>query len=730
VSQDSSHTNLPVTAGIGGWGAWRTALAGALEGASSNIPLSLGCVTLVFSHLGPGLLGDGVLATMLALTVLHLLTSGSGRPIVYSARVFEATTLAAMLDQVIAQLPAWGLADTTDVRLAFLCLIGAGAGITVGLLYLMRADRFTPLIPAPVFAGFSNSIALALIISQSRSILDLLTTGYSAAVILSVIAASLLTALAVRRWRPRWPATAAALLAGLLVAVVWRQAGESTTMVSSNGWSLALPFMRADFSELLSPQARGWLIAQAIISDAAVLGTMLFINTTITSQAMTQIDGRHGRGMRDALVLAATLAGSGAAGSAPLSGGVMASAAVARSTPLAFPVMVITALLIAAVYLTGILGWIPLAAVCSAMLYEAWYMADRDSLRLLADAARGKSMPANAREDLALIAAVTATAVLLNMVAAVFAGLLLGLVLFAARSARRPVRHVWTGAHLSSNCARPRSDLAVLAEHGAGIKVFELEGDLFFGAAESLEQSLDAQGGAAGCVILDWSRVRHVDTSVALTIATLDGAARERGVLLIHAGGATQSSEVQAELSRQLPHGRFTPDLDYALELAENHVIAMHASPQPRDATSILEAVSLLHGVDAAGGLEQAMPQRFFAAGEVVVAAGEPADALMLVLHGSASVLVRNFEGKDVRLAGIRRGATIGEIGFLDQAPRSATVVAHEDMTVAVLDRARYDEMCRTQPHVVQQLLAHIALDLASRLRRTNRLALARNGRH
>jgi CRP-like cAMP-binding protein len=84
-------------------------------------------------------------------------------------------------------------------------------------------------------------------------------------------------------------------------------------------------------------------------------------------------------------------------------------------------------------------------------------------------------------------------------------------------------------------------------------------------------------------------------------------------------------------------------------------------------------------------------------------------------------------DGRDTRLAGLRRGATIGEMGFFDRAPRSATVVAQEDVEIAVLTRGAYEDLSQQHPHLMQQLLSNVMLDLAARLRHTNRVAVARN---
>jgi sulfate permease, SulP family len=79
-----------------------------------------------------------------------------------------------------------------------------------------------------------------------------------------------------------------------------------------------------------------------------------------------------------------------------------------------------------------------------------------------------------------------------------------------------------------------------------------------------------------------------------------------------------------------------------------------------------------------------------------------------------------------VRLTSLRRGAVIGEVGFLDNTPRSATVVAQEDLSVYVLSRETYDALCISDAEIMHQIMRNLTLDLAVRLRHTNKLALAR----
>lgn len=703
----------------------RASLAGALEGAAFTVPITLGSVTIVFSRIGPDAMAAAVIATLFALAVLHVATLGARRPVLYSARFFEATTLAAMLDQIVPRMAGWSLPDTVGVRLAVLALITAGAGLWFGILFLSRADRLLRFIPAPVFAGFANSIAVVILLSQASNLAAMLAGGTMVAALLIAVAATA-TAFAVRLRAPRWPAGACALAVGLVLGLVWHVlAGSQVAMLGAPGFGLRFPVQMADFAALRAPQVPQLAMAAALAGHAAVLGTMMFINTALAAQLLSQADDRPRE--RNTMLggVGACMALAGIAGAAPLSGSIQSSSAATRSAPFTRRTLAFTAMLLTAVAVIDVPAAIPLAAVAGALVTEAWFMVDRTSLRNLRRWVRREPLSPQAREDLALISAVTAVAVIVNMVAAVLAGLLLGLVLFAARSARKPVRRVWTARQLASNCARPRGDLRVLDEHGDRLRVVEFERDLFFGAVESLERALKAQLDAAECIVVDWNAVRHLDSSAAQAIGKFERSAQARGVPVIHV--EPHAPEVEAALGQYLPYRRAAADLDHALELAENHLLARHAVSANADATNLIEAASLFHGLGDAqrARLNDAMEQRVVSRGDALVTAGEASTALLLVLQGSCSVVLPPEAG-GIRIAGVRRGSTVGEMGFLDGSLRSATVVAEEDTLVAVLTREAFDRLGRDDPHIARQVVVNIALDVSARLRHSNRLASAR----
>jgi CRP/FNR family cyclic AMP-dependent transcriptional regulator len=96
-------------------------------------------------------------------------------------------------------------------------------------------------------------------------------------------------------------------------------------------------------------------------------------------------------------------------------------------------------------------------------------------------------------------------------------------------------------------------------------------------------------------------------------------------------------------------------------------------------------------------------------AGQVLVRAGFSAEAFYVLLTGSATV--RRPDGTSVTL---RRGEFFGELGLLDGAPRTATVVADTDLWAVRLPREGFLSLLDREPTIARGLLE----SLAARVRR------------
>lgn len=736
-------------------GKWASPALCALDGVASALPTTLGSTLLLYSLVAPEWLSAGVLAAVLGLVITHALTMRISRPVFNAGRVFEAATLAVMVQQTVLQFGRWGITDTSTTRLAVICCVLLVAGLTVGLLALARAERFARFIPHPVFVAFSNSVTLTLLLTQPQQLLQQMQASPHAWPVALVALAVLGVALAVRTWLPRWPAGACGLLTGTLLALGLAQQGWAMPMLIADlTWTL--PFLQADFANLFhTGSALPLMLVMA--KNGVILGVLIFLNTLVTGQMLSQVDDRASNRPRDKVLQALAYALSGLSGSTPVSGSPSASMSAMRHAPRVDweRTLGIAALLVVALHLSGALTLLPTAALIGLLLFDAWIMWDRPSVKQFWLWLRRHPLASHTREDLVVIAGVMAASLLANMVVGLLTGLLLGLLLHAHRNTRRPVRQVWTGRQVSSNCARTRADQQKLNEHGDALIVLELDTHQFFASASLLNTTvrdhlhgLPAHGGSTASrtplvVVLDWSYVRNTDTSVAMVVARLHAYAREQGVRMLQAGTALHQGTVHDLLLQSLPAADIYPDLDHALEAAENQVIA-HYSGTPTalpdttgtsgaagdgDTEALWAGAPLLHGLtkEEQQEVRSRMTLHSLAEGDVLVEAGAEADGVWLILAGTASVRVKSARGdSDVRLAGMREGTTVGEVGFLDGAPRSATVRAETAVQAAQLSRASFNRLAQSHPHIVQRLLTNMALDLAARFRNTHSKVVAR----
>ena len=71
-------------------------------------------------------------------------------------------------------------------------------------------------------------------------------------------------------------------------------------------------------------------------------------------------------------------------------------------------------------------------------------------------------------------------------------------------------------------------------------------------------------------------------------------------------------------------------------------------------------------------------------------------------------------------MASFSVGTMVGEMAFLDGAPRSADVVAEGDVESAVFEIADFNRLQQSHPVLHTKLLRNIAVSLATKLRKVN----------
>ncbi len=115
--------------------------------------------------------------------------------------------------------------------------------------------------------------------------------------------------------------------------------------------------------------------------------------------------------------------------------------------------------------------------------------------------------------------------------------------------------------------------------------------------------------------------------------------------------------------------------------------------------------------------LTQVLLRRPYPKNSTVVAAGDPADALYIVISGRLKVIMSDKEGREVILAILNQGDFFGEMGLIDQAPRSATVVAIDSCELLTMTRADFTKCLQKN----FDLTMNVILGLVKRLREADR---------
>lgn len=104
--------------------------------------------------------------------------------------------------------------------------------------------------------------------------------------------------------------------------------------------------------------------------------------------------------------------------------------------------------------------------------------------------------------------------------------------------------------------------------------------------------------------------------------------------------------------------------------------------------------------------------------GRVVLRAGDPGSAMMIVVTGRVKITTVGPNGRERILNIIEPGETFGEIALLDGAPRSADAEAIENTTALVVGKDAFDSLIKTDPVFARQLI----VDLCGRVRKTTAL--------
>ena len=142
--------------------------------------------------------------------------------------------------------------------------------------------------------------------------------------------------------------------------------------------------------------------------------------------------------------------------------------------------------------------------------------------------------------------------------------------------------------------------------------------------------------------------------------------------------------------------------------------------------TAALRAVPLFSGIgdDQLRLLVPVFSRRSAARGSMIMAAGDPTDSLYIVLSGRLKVMMSDADGKEVILNILGPGEFFGEMGLIDDSPRSASVVAIEPCELLSISKRDFKRCLAENFEMTMALMRGLVRRLRDADRKIGSLAL------
>jgi sulfate permease, SulP family len=468
----------------------------------------------------------------------------------------------------------------TKHGLAGLLTAGMMAGVLLVAMGVARLGALIQFIPHPVTTGFTTGIATVIATLQLKDLCGLQvatlpehytdklavlwqarTSGNLAE--LAVAAVTLALLLGLPRLTQRIPAPLLALglaslgvllvaqfVPGFSVATIGTRFHTVVDGVSVPGIPRSLPSPGLPWGDGLSLAELRELLPAAFA--IALLGAIESLLSAVIADGMTGT--KHDPN--------AELVGLGIGNLlAPLFGGIAATGALARTATniragARSPIAALThacVILLSILLLSPLVAHVPMAALAALLLLVAWNMSEVHSFVGVLRVAP--------KSDVIVLLTCYGLTVLFDMVIAVSVGVVLAAILFMRRMAElTESRSLLGDAGESEEIRLP-----------LGVRLYEINGPLFFGAAQNAMGALNAlRGDDYVVMILHLGKVPVIDSTGLVALDNAIGALMRRRRQVVLAGPLPRPRQVfdKAHLQQKHPQLHVAPTLEAAIPLA------------------------------------------------------------------------------------------------------------------------------------------------------------------
>ena len=331
------------------------------------------------------------------------------------------------------------------------------------------------------------------------------------------------------------------------------------------------------------------------------------------------------------------------------------------------------------------------------------------------------------RVEYAMILVIAGTTLYSGFIFGLGLGVVAGCILFAARaSIVSIVRTQMSGEAYRSRIVRSRDEEEFLDDVHKTIRIYELQGFLFFGTAHNfytlIKDQLENKDNDIGHIILSFRHVSGIDASAEQILTKIFYAADQRNCTV---STIELPKRDQIRLARMLNRSpALINDQNYAaiydaMEAIEESMLREREFEMLSSLQVWME--SRFENSEAANHLFNVLEKRVFESDETICRQGEQADEVFFLDTGRIDVVSHDVPGQSFRIYSYMRHTMLGEMGFVRNDTRSADLIARGKTTVYVLSRETHNKLESAQDPAIDALLQLISVTLSDRIISANR---------
>ncbi len=118
--------------------------------------------------------------------------------------------------------------------------------------------------------------------------------------------------------------------------------------------------------------------------------------------------------------------------------------------------------------------------------------------------------------------------------------------------------------------------------------------------------------------------------------------------------------------------------------------------------------------------ISKLLEKKVFKEGDIVFKEGEEGKLVYIIRRGEVKACKTTPDGDLLTLTLHKDGDIFGEMSFLDDRPRSATIVANKETETYVLERKDFEALVDTHPRLIYKMLKTIVSNIHSIVKRMN----------